>query len=113
MKKYQIWSIKMSLFSAKCLILKDEYTDEEMELNKFLINNCMDLVFIDERSDNERALIPTEIAIDRFVKQYTTNVVSHTGPKKINVEKIDDDVRQTDTGDEQVHQGPADEASDS
>lgn len=103
----------MSLFSAKCVILRDEYTDEELELNKFLINNCMDLVFIDERSDDARALVPTEIAIDRFVKQHTTNVVSHTGPKKINVEKIDDDVRQPDNGDEQVHQGPSDEASNS
>lgn len=103
----------MSLFSAKCVILRDEYTDEELELNQFLINNCMDLVFIDERSDDARALVPTEIAIDRFVKQYTTNVVSHTGPKKINVEKIDDDVRQPDIGDEQVHQGPSDEAGNS
>ena len=111
--KYQTWSIKMSLFSAKCLILKDEYTDEEMELNKFLINNCMDLVFIDERSDNERALIPTEIAIERFVKQYGTQIIKSGAPTKIKVEKIDDDVRQTDTGDEQVHQGPADETSDS
>lgn len=103
----------MSLFSAKCVILRDEYTDEELELNKFLINNCMDLVFIDERSDDARALVPTEIAIDRFVKQYTINVVSHAGPKKINVEKIDDDVRQPDNGDEQVHQGTSDEAGNS
>ena len=92
----------MSLMSARVLVLKDEYTDEELELNKFLVNNCMDLVIIDERCERSRAIVPTEIEWDRFYKKYTVKPKDEEQlvPEKINVEVIEDDVRQTDKGNE-------------
>ena len=92
----------MSLLSARVLVLKDEYTDEELELNKFLVNNCMDLVIIDERCERSRAIVPTEIEWERFYKKYLVkpDEADNVMPEKISVEVIEDDVRQPDKGNE-------------
>lgn len=92
----------MSLLSARVLVLKDEYTDEELELNKFLVNNCMDLVIIDERCERSRAIVPTEIEWERFYKKHLVkqDEADNVMPEKISVEVIEDDVRQPDKGNE-------------
>lgn len=91
----------MSVFSALVFVLKDEYTEEELELNKYLAENCMELVLIDERCDKSRALVPMEIAYKRFCERYCTKKdgVAPLAPGKIGLE-FEDDVRQTDSGDD-------------
>ena len=90
----------MSLFSALVLILRDEYTEEEYELNKWLLTNCMDLVIADERSDKSRAMVPTEVALERFYNEAVNGqkYVKTFRPTKIGIEVIEDDVRQPDKG---------------
>lgn len=99
----------MSVFSALVFVLKDEYTEEELELNTYLVNNCMELVLIDERCDRSRALVPMEIAYKRFCEKYCEKKPSKTqmAPGKIELE-IEDDVRQTDRRDAEVYKGPSD-----
>lgn len=90
----------MSVFGALVFVLKDEYTQEELELNKYLAENCMELVLIDERCDKSRALVPMEIAYKKFCETYCEKQAGAPfAPGKIGLE-IEDDVRQTDSGDD-------------
>lgn len=97
----------MSVFSAKVFVLKDEYTPEELELNTFLAENCMDLVIIDERCERSCSMVPMEIEFNKFREKYCKKIGMQQTPGKIILE-FEDDVRQTDRRDAEVYKEPTD-----
>lgn len=65
-KIYQTWSSKMNIAESFYIVLKDEYTDKELERIKTIINTLSEFIVIDERSDWERAKVPIEAACKRL-----------------------------------------------
>lgn len=53
----------MNPITSYYIVLKDEYTEQDIEATKFVLKNFRQFYVIDERSDFERFRIPTEDAV--------------------------------------------------